>query len=75
MINKMKLSHFDFDLPNDLLADRPSENRDESRLMVVDKKSGKIEHKLFKDLIDLIIPSCLTIPVNITLQHIYPKYH
>jgi S-adenosylmethionine:tRNA ribosyltransferase-isomerase len=52
MINKMKLSHFDFDLPNDLLADRPSENRDESRLMVVDKKSGKIEHKLFKDLID-----------------------
>ena len=48
----MKLSHFDFDLPNDLLADRPSENRDESRLMVVDKKSGKIEHKLFKDLID-----------------------
>lgn len=47
----MKLSHFNFDLPKDLLAEYPSENRDESRLMVVHKDSGKIEHKEFKDLI------------------------
>lgn len=47
----MKLSHFDFELPEELLAEYPSENRDESRLMVVNRKEGTIEHKLFKDLI------------------------
>ena len=48
---KRKLSQFNFDLPSELLSDRPSVNRDESRLMVVDRKSGQIEHKQFKDLI------------------------
>jgi len=48
----MKLSQFEFDLPEELLAEYPSEVRDESRLMVVHKDSGKIEHKLFKDIID-----------------------
>lgn len=48
----MKLSHFNFDLPKDLLAEYPSENRDEARLMVIHRKDGKIEHKLFKDLIE-----------------------
>jgi len=47
----MKLSHFDFELPEELLAEYPSENRDESRLMVVNRKEGTIEHKQFKDLI------------------------
>ena len=48
----MKLSNFDFDLPKDLLAEYPAEHRDESRLMVVHRDSGKIEHKMFKNLID-----------------------
>ena len=48
----MKLSHFNFDLPKDLLAEYPSENRDEARLMVINRKEGTIEHKYFKDLID-----------------------
>lgn len=48
----MKLSHFNFNLPKELLAEFPAENRDESRLMVVDRKSGTIEHKMFKDLIN-----------------------
>ncbi|MBW7866780.1 MAG: tRNA preQ1(34) S-adenosylmethionine ribosyltransferase-isomerase QueA [Brumimicrobium sp.] len=48
----MKLSEFDFNLPEELIAKYPSENRDECRLLVVDRKTGKIEHKLFKDLID-----------------------
>ncbi|WP_224488888.1 tRNA preQ1(34) S-adenosylmethionine ribosyltransferase-isomerase QueA [Robertkochia flava] len=48
----MKLSHFNFDLPKELLAEYPSENRDEARLMVIHRKDGKIEHKMFKDLID-----------------------
>lgn len=49
---KMKTSDFDFKLPEKLLAERPANYRDEARLMVVDRKTGKFEHKLFKDLID-----------------------
>ncbi len=49
---KTKLSSFDFKLPQDLIAKYPSKERDESRLMVVHKDSGKIEHKVFKDVID-----------------------
>jgi S-adenosylmethionine:tRNA ribosyltransferase-isomerase len=48
----MKLSHFQFNLPTELLAEFPVENRDESRLMVVNRKTKTIEHKLFKDVID-----------------------
>lgn len=48
----MKLSHFSFNLPEELLADRPSDIRDEARLMVLDRKNQTIEHKLFKDIID-----------------------
>lgn len=48
----MKLSHFNFNLPNELLAEFPAENRDESRLMVVHRKTGTIEHRMFKDIID-----------------------
>ncbi|WP_452221740.1 tRNA preQ1(34) S-adenosylmethionine ribosyltransferase-isomerase QueA [Lacinutrix salivirga] len=48
----MKLSHFQFELPEELLAEFPSENRDESRLMVLNRKEQTIEHKQFKDLIE-----------------------
>lgn len=48
----MKLSKFKFDLPNNLIASHPAENRDESRLMVLHRDSGKIEHKVFKDIVD-----------------------
>jgi S-adenosylmethionine:tRNA ribosyltransferase-isomerase len=48
----MKLSEFDFDLPEELIANYPSENRDESRLMVIHRSTGQIEHKLFKDVLD-----------------------
>ncbi len=48
----MKLSHFNFDLPKELLAEYPSENRDEARLMVIHRETGEIEHKLFKDVIE-----------------------
>lgn len=47
----MKLSKFKFNLPKDAIAEHPAKNRDESRLMVVDRKTGKIEHKVFKDLL------------------------
>ena len=48
----MKLSKFNFDLPKELLAEYPSENRDECKLMVVHKDTGEIEHRIFKDIID-----------------------
>jgi S-adenosylmethionine:tRNA ribosyltransferase-isomerase len=48
----MKLSHFHFDLPDELLAEYPAENRDESRLMVLNRKEQTIEHKMFKDIIE-----------------------
>ena len=48
----MKLSEFKFDLPSGLIALYPAENRDESRMMVIHRKTGEIEHKVFKDIID-----------------------
>ncbi|MEY4903038.1 MAG: hypothetical protein RLZZ292_853 [Bacteroidota bacterium] len=48
---RTKLSNFNFELPKELIAQHPSENRDESRLMVVDRKKGTIEHKIFKDVL------------------------
>jgi S-adenosylmethionine:tRNA ribosyltransferase-isomerase len=46
----MKLSQFKYNLPQELIALYPSPNRDESRLLVVNRKSGKIEHRIFKDI-------------------------
>ncbi|MDR2205062.1 MAG: tRNA preQ1(34) S-adenosylmethionine ribosyltransferase-isomerase QueA [Flavobacteriaceae bacterium] len=48
----MKTSDFNFHLPPELLAEYPSEHRDEARLMVLNRKNETIEHKLFKDVID-----------------------
>ena len=49
---RTKLSQFNFELPEKLVAKYPVENRDESRLMVVHRDTGKIEHKQFKDVLD-----------------------
>ncbi|HXC05882.1 MAG TPA: tRNA preQ1(34) S-adenosylmethionine ribosyltransferase-isomerase QueA [Bacteroidia bacterium] len=48
----MKLSAFKFSLPKELLAEHPAKNRDEAKLMVLHRKTGKIEHKKFKDIIN-----------------------
>ena len=48
----MKLSKFKFTLPENLLAERPAEQREDARLMVVHKETGEIEHKKFKDIIE-----------------------
>ncbi|MBN1112511.1 MAG: tRNA preQ1(34) S-adenosylmethionine ribosyltransferase-isomerase QueA [Bacteroidales bacterium] len=50
----MKLSKFKYNLPQELIAKYPAENRDESRLMVVNRAKGTIEHKTFKDIIDYV---------------------
>lgn len=48
----MKLSEFKFDLPESLVAQHPAKQRDESRLMVIHRDSGRIEHRSFKDIIE-----------------------
>lgn len=48
----MKLSQFRYTLPQDLIALYPAANRDESRLFVVNRKTGKFEHKIFKDIVN-----------------------
>ena len=50
----MKVSDFDFYLPEEQIAQHPLEKRDEARLMVLDKINGNIEHKVFKDIIDYL---------------------
>ena len=48
----MKLSQFEFKFPQDLIAKYPAKSRDESRMMVIHRKSGETEHKTFKDILD-----------------------
>ena len=48
----MKLSQYGYDFKSEMLAQYPAENRDESRLMVVNRATGKIEHRIFKDIIE-----------------------
>jgi len=48
----MKLSQFRFHLPSELIADHPPDNRDESKLLVINRKEQTIEHKVFKDILD-----------------------
>lgn len=50
----MKVTDFDFYLPEELIAQHPLEKRDDARLMLLDKENGKIEHKIFKDIIDYL---------------------
>ena len=58
----MKLQDFYYDLPEELIAQHPAEKRDECRLLVLDKETGKIEHKIFKDIVQCISPNdCLVI--------------
>ena len=49
---RTKLSNFKFDFPEELIAQYPAQERDQSRLMVVHRDTGKIEHRLFKDILE-----------------------
>ena len=52
----MKTSDFDYDLPEELIAQTPLKDRSSSRLLVLDKNTGEVEHKHFKDIIDYLNP-------------------
>ena len=49
---QLKTSDFFYELPDELIAQHPAEKRDESRLLVIDRQSGELEHKHFFDIID-----------------------
>jgi S-adenosylmethionine:tRNA ribosyltransferase-isomerase len=56
----MHVNDFDYDLPEDLIAQYPADKRDESRLLVVDRKTGRLEHRLFYNILDYLNPGdCL----------------
>ena len=58
----MKTSDFYFDLPQELIAQDPLEDRSSSRLLVLDKKNGDIEHHIFRDIVDFLNPGdCLVV--------------
>lgn len=58
----MHINDFDYELPLELIAQTPAEKRDSSRLMVVDRKNGNVEHKHFYDVIDYLKPGdCLVL--------------
>ena len=53
----MKLSQFKFNLPEELIAQYPAEERDQARMMVVHRDTGEIEHRIFKEIIKEL-PAC-----------------
>ncbi len=68
----MKTSDFDYFLPEELIAQYPLDKRDDSRLLVIDKVSGNLEHKKFTDIVDyldendfLVINSTRVLPARL----------
>ena len=58
----MKTSDFYFDLPQELIAQDPLEDRSSSRLLVLDRESGKMQHRVFRDIIEYLNPGdCLVV--------------
>ena len=58
----MKTSDFYFDLPQELIAQDPLEDRSSSRLLVLDRESGKTQHRVFRDIIEYLNPGdCLVV--------------
>ncbi len=60
----MKVSDFNYNLPEELIAQTPIQKRDESRLMVLNKNEEKIEHKIFKDIIEYLKPGDVLVRNN-----------
>ena len=60
----MKVSDFKYDLPEELIAQTPIAKRDESRLMVLDRKNETIHHKIFKDIVDYLKPGDVLVRNN-----------
>ena len=66
---RMKLSDFNYELPKELIAEYPNKNRDEARLMVIDRKDYSIKHRQFKDMIEYFDEHDVIV-LNLSLIHI-----
>jgi S-adenosylmethionine:tRNA ribosyltransferase-isomerase len=65
----LKTSDFYYDLPEELIAQDPLEDRSSSRLMILDKETGKTEHHVFREIIDELNPGdCLDLELVLDLQ-------
>ncbi len=60
----MNVSEFNYNLPEELIAQTPIEKRDESKLMILDKKTQTIEHKIFKDILNYLKPGDVLVRNN-----------
>ena len=60
----LKTSDFFFDLPKELIAQDPLTDRTSSRLLMVDKKTGELKHEVFKNIIDSVSYTHLTLPTK-----------
>jgi len=60
----MKVSEFDYDLPEELIAQEPAVPRDSSRLLVVDRKSGALEHRVFAEIVEFLRPGDVVVLNN-----------
>jgi S-adenosylmethionine:tRNA ribosyltransferase-isomerase len=60
----MNVADFDYDLPESFIAQTPAEPRDSSRLMLLDKHTGAVEHRIFRDILDLINPGDVLVMNN-----------
>ena len=71
---RMKLSHFNFDLPDNLLAEYPTDHRDESKLMVLHRETETIEHKYFKDIVDYFDEGDIMVRNNTKVAPVHPPF-
>ena len=60
----MDIELFDFELPEELIAQYPLKQRDESRLMVINREEKTIEHRKFKDILDYLVPGDVLVRNN-----------
>ena len=58
----MLTSDFDYDLPEELIAQSPAPVRDECKMLVLHKDTGELEHKIFKDILDFLNPGYSSSP-------------
>lgn len=61
VFEQLRLSDFDFDLPDERIAQTPAENRERSRLLVLDRRTGALAHRIFSDIETLLIPGDLLV--------------
>ena len=59
----MDVKDFYYDLPEELIAQDPLEDRSSSRLMVLDKKTGEVEHKVFRDILSYLKPGIVLVSI------------